>query len=102
MKRKKLFNTSAYITSRILERVLNETGCRVCLELALSLVLDVDGDALTRQDLRHCFLSFGLEIEFDTQLNHSANVIEPNATAPNTAFGINVLMRVITIAQTWK
>lgn len=50
MKRKKLFNTSAYKTSRILERVLNETGCRVYPELALSLVLDVDGDALSRQE----------------------------------------------------
>src|SRR5215207_10642582 len=50
MKTKKLFNTSAYKTSRILERVLNETGCRVYPELALSLVLDVDGDALSRQE----------------------------------------------------
>lgn len=50
MKTKKLFNTSAYKTSRILERVLKETGCRVYPELALHLVLDVDDDALSRQE----------------------------------------------------
>ena len=50
MKTKKLFNTSAYKTSRILERVLSETGCRVYPELALSLVLGVDGDSLSRQE----------------------------------------------------
>lgn len=50
MKTKKLFNTSAFKTSRILERVLDETGCRVYPELALSLVLDVDGETLSRQE----------------------------------------------------
>jgi hypothetical protein len=50
MKTKKLFNTSAYKTSTILERVLKETGCRVYPELALSLVLDVDDDVLSRQE----------------------------------------------------
>jgi len=50
MKTKRLFNTSAYKTSRILERVFRETGFRVYPELALSMVLDVDRDSLSRQE----------------------------------------------------
>ncbi|HXQ38919.1 MAG TPA: DUF2726 domain-containing protein [Anaerolineales bacterium] len=50
MKTKRLFNTSAYKTSMILERVLSGSGCRVYPELPLSLVLDIEGDSLSRQE----------------------------------------------------
>jgi hypothetical protein len=50
MKTKKLLNTSAYKTSKILERALNNTGCRVYPELALSLVLDKGEDSLSRPE----------------------------------------------------
>lgn len=50
MKTKKLFNTSAYKTSRILEEALRDTGFRVYPELALNLVLELDRSTLSRQE----------------------------------------------------
>lgn len=50
MKTKRLFNTSAYKASKILERVLRDTGFRVYPELALNLVLELDRAGLSRQE----------------------------------------------------
>lgn len=50
MKTKRLFNTSAYKTSKILERVLRDTDFRLYPELALSVVLDVDRDSLSQPE----------------------------------------------------
>lgn len=50
MKTKRLHNTSEYKTSRILEAVLLKAGFRVHPELALSRVLDSDGESLSKPE----------------------------------------------------
>lgn len=50
MKTRRLFNTSAYKTSRILEDAVRNTGFRVYPELPLSLVLELDRSTLSRQE----------------------------------------------------
>lgn len=50
MKTKRLFNSSEHKTSTILERVLRDTGFRVYPELALSVVLGLDRDSLSRSE----------------------------------------------------
>jgi hypothetical protein len=50
MRTKKLLNTSAYNTSRILEQALRDTGFRAYPELPLNLVLELDRSTLSRPE----------------------------------------------------
>ena len=75
MKTRKLFNTSEYKTSRILETVLGGTGFRVYPELMMNRVLDLGSETLSRQE-RNTLNNSSFDFVVYNEISHPEFAVE--------------------------